>query len=51
MEASTRLDALGSVGFGLSRSKMVKLIDSGSVFVDWKPITQASLNLRVGTNM
>jgi photosystem II S4 domain protein len=42
VEASLRLDAIASAGFGMSRSKMVELINSGEVRVNWKPITQAS---------
>ncbi|MGY2752086.1 photosystem II S4 domain protein [Thermostichus sp. MS-CIW-21] len=42
VEASLRLDAVASAGFGLSRSKMVEEIQRGQVRVNWKPITQAS---------
>ncbi|MFS8924094.1 photosystem II S4 domain protein, partial [Synechococcus sp. B60.1] len=42
VEASLRLDAVASAGFGLSRSKMVEEIQRGEVRVNWKPITQAS---------
>jgi photosystem II S4 domain protein len=46
VEASLRLDAIASAGFGMSRSKMVDLISSGDVRVNWKPITQASHALK-----
>lgn len=42
VEASLRLDAIASAGFGMSRNKMVDLINSGDVRVNWKTITQAS---------
>ncbi|MDG2992227.1 photosystem II S4 domain protein [Candidatus Synechococcus calcipolaris G9] len=48
VEASLRLDALGSAGFGLSRSKMVDLINQGDVRVNWQPIHQASHRLQAG---
>ncbi|MEL6556356.1 MAG: S4 domain-containing protein, partial [Cyanobacteria bacterium J06621_11] len=46
VEASMRLDALASAGFGMSRSKMVDMINSGDVRVNWKPITQSSYTLK-----
>ena len=48
VEASLRLDALASAGFGLSRSKMVEAISRGDVRVNWKEITQPSHNLQTG---
>lgn len=48
VEASLRLDALASAGFGMSRSKMVALINGGNVRVNWKTITQASHTLKTG---
>jgi photosystem II S4 domain protein len=48
VEASLRLDAIASAGFGMSRSKMVELIDSGDVRVNWKETTQASSQLKTG---
>ncbi len=47
-EASMRLDAVASAGFGMSRSKMVDLIDAGDVSVNWKNITQASHTVNAG---
>lgn len=46
VEASLRLDAIASAGFGMSRSKMVDLINGGDVRVNWKTITQASHGLK-----
>jgi photosystem II S4 domain protein len=48
VEASMRLDAIASAGFGMSRSKMVDLIDGGDVRVNWKEISQASHQLKAG---
>jgi photosystem II S4 domain protein len=48
VEASLRLDAIASAGFGLSRSKMVNFISAGDVCVNWKTITQTSHALQAG---
>ena len=48
VEASMRLDAVASAGFGMSRSKMADLINSGDVRVNWKEITQSSYQLKSG---
>lgn len=48
VEASMRLDAVASAGFGMSRSKMTDLIGSGDVRVNWKEITQSSHALKTG---
>lgn len=48
VEASLRLDAIASAGFGMSRSKMVELIDGGDVRVNWKEMTQASSQVKTG---
>jgi photosystem II S4 domain protein len=48
VEASLRLDAIASAGFGVSRSKMSDLISAGDVRVNWKEITQSSQALKMG---
>lgn len=48
VEASMRLDAIASAGFGMSRSKMADLISAGDVRVNWKDITQSSYQLKPG---
>ncbi len=48
VEASMRLDAIASAGFGMSRSKMADLISSADVRVNWKDITQPSYNVKSG---
>lgn len=46
VEASMRLDAIASAGFGMSRSKMVDLINAGDVRINWKEITQSSYQVK-----
>lgn len=48
VEASLRLDAIASAGFGMSRSKMASLISGGDVRVNWKDITQPSYSVSSG---
>ena len=48
VEASMRLDAVASAGFGMSRSKMADMITAGDVRVNWKSISQASHSLKSG---
>ena len=48
VEASMRLDAIASAGFGMSRNKMASAISSNDVRVNWKEITQASHNVKAG---
>lgn len=48
VEASMRLDAIASAGFGMSRSKMVEFIDGGDVRVNWKDTTSSSHILKQG---
>jgi photosystem II S4 domain protein len=48
VEASMRLDAIASAGFGVSRSKMADLISAGDVRVNWKDISQASYIVKSG---
>jgi hypothetical protein len=48
VEASLRLDAVGSAGFGISRSRMVDRIRQGAVRVNWQVVTSPSRELAVG---
>ncbi|AFY71663.1 photosystem II S4 domain protein [Thalassoporum mexicanum PCC 7367] len=48
VEASLRLDAIASAGFGMSRSKMVDLIAGDEVRVNWKSVKQSSHQLQAG---
>lgn len=47
-EASLRLDAIASAGFGMSRGKMVDLINGDDVRVNWKTISQPSYQVKSG---
>jgi len=46
VEASTRLDAVASAGFGMSRSKMADLVKAGDVLVNWKEAKAARKELK-----
>lgn len=48
VEASLRLDALASAGFGMSRNRMAELIRQGAVRLNWQPITSPSRELAAG---
>lgn len=48
VEASMRLDAIASAGFGMSRSKMAEMISSGDVRVNWKETSSASYSVKSG---
>ena len=47
-EASMRLDAVASAGFGMSRSKMVDMITTGDVRVNWRDTTSSSYAVKTG---
>jgi photosystem II S4 domain protein len=48
VEASLRLDAIASAGFGVSRSKMADQITAGDVRVNWKETTSSSHQVKSG---
>ena len=48
VEASMRLDAIASAGFGMSRSKMADLISAGDVRVNWRDISSTSYTVKPG---
>lgn len=49
VEASLRIDALGSAGLGVSRSKVASLVKKDkSVLLNWRPATSASTKVKVG---
>lgn len=51
VEASCRLDAIASAGFGLSRSKVIRQIREGRLRLNWNPVRQASRELKVGDRL
>ena len=48
VEASTRIDAVASAGFGLSRAKIVKQIQSGLLRLNWATVKQGSKGVNPG---
>ncbi len=48
VEASTRIDAIASAGFGISRAKVTNQIKAGQLRLNWEPITQASKEVNLG---
>ena len=48
VEASCRLDAIASAGFGLSRAKVTRQIRDGRLRLNWNSVRQASRDLKVG---
>lgn len=51
VEASLRLDAVGSAGFGVSRSRMASLIEQGAVRLNWRPVSTCSKELSCGDHI
>jgi RNA-binding protein YlmH len=48
VESSTRLDAIGSAGLGISRSRMVKVVEAGDVTVNFRQVKSAAAALKTG---
>jgi photosystem II S4 domain protein len=48
VEASLRVDALASAGFGLSRTRLAEWIRQGVLRVDWRPVTVPSHLVKPG---
>jgi photosystem II S4 domain protein len=48
VEASLRLDAVASAGFGLSRTRVAEWIRQGGLRVDWRPVTSPSHLVKPG---
>ena len=51
VEASKRLDAIASAGFGLSRSKVISNIKEGRLRLNWEPIKNTSRLLEIGDSV
>ena len=51
VEASCRLDAIASAGFGLSRAKIVTHVKAGRLRLNWGHVRQASRELMVGDRL
>lgn len=48
VEASLRLDAVASAGFGISRTRLAEWIRQGALRVDWRPIHSPSHPVKPG---
>ncbi len=48
VEASTRIDAIASAGFGLSRSKITTQIKQGYLRLNWELNQQPSKSIKIG---
>ena len=48
VEASTRLDAIASAGFGVSRAKIIKHIKNEQIRINWEQTTHASRHVYKG---
>ncbi len=48
VEASTRIDAIASAGFGLSRSKITTQIKKGCLRLNWELNNQPSKSVNIG---
>jgi len=48
VEASTRIDAIASAGFGISRSKIIDKIKDGSLFLNGLKVNKSTITLKVG---
>ena len=51
VEASCRLDAIASAGFGLSRAKIVNQIKAGRLRLNWQAVRQPSRDLNPGDRL
>ena len=51
VEASLRIDAIASAGFGLSRSKVVNQIKAGRLRLNWQTVRQGGRELSVGDRL
>ena len=51
VEASCRLDALASAGFGISRARVLQQIRSGRLRLNWQAVKLASKSLSSGDRL
>ena len=51
VEASCRLDAIASAGFGMSRAKVVDLVKQGRLRLNWQIVSQPSRELGPGDRL
>ena len=51
VEASTRLDAIASAGFRISRTKICERIEKGLLILNGKTVNKSTISLKVGDKM
>ncbi|WP_191964793.1 photosystem II S4 domain protein [Synechococcus sp. RSCCF101] len=51
IEASCRLDAVASAGFGISRARAARLIRSGGIRLNWETVSQPSRPVSAGDRL
>jgi len=51
VEASTRLDAIASAGFRISRTKIIERIENGMLKLNGSKVTKPTINLKIGDKL
>ena len=51
VEASTRLDAIASAGFRISRSKITERIENGMLRLNGNKVIKPTINLKIGDKL
>ena len=51
VEASTRLDAIASAGFRISRTKMIERIENGMLKLNGSKVNKPTINLKIGDKL
>ena len=51
VEASTRLDAIASAGFRVSRTKIIERIENGMIRLNGSKVNKPTINLKIGDKL
>ena len=51
VEASTRLDAIASAGFRVSRTKIIERIENGMLRLNGRKVNKPTINLKIGDKL
>ena len=51
VEASTRLDAIASAGFRISRTKIIERIENGMLKLNGNKVNKPTINLKIGDKL
>ena len=51
VEASTRLDAIASAGFRISRTKIIERIENGMLRLNGSKVNKPTINLKIGDKL